>query len=186
MSDTASISSGIAKRYATAIFDLAKEQNALDAIASDADTLIAAYGESADLRDLLHSPVYSRDSQQAAIGALAERMGLNKITGNALRLMAGKRRLFITRDLAITLREMVARERGEVTAEVTAAAELSDEQRGRLAETLKNVVGRDVNINLSVDESLIGGLIVKVGSKMIDTSIRSKLASLQNTMKEVG
>ena len=113
-------------------------------------------------------------------------MGLHGITANTLRLMASKRRLFVTRDLARQLREMIARERGEVTAEVTAARDLSDAQRQSLAEALKNAVGRDVNINLSVDESLIGGLVVKVGSKMIDTSIRTKLDSLQNTMKEVG
>jgi len=186
VSEPASISSGIAQRYATAIFELAKEDNALDQIASDADTLMSAHAESEAFRDLVHSPIYSRDQQQRAIGALADRMGLHGITANTLRLMASKRRLFVTRDLARQLREMIARERGEVTAEVTAARDLSDAQRQSLAEALKNAVGRDVNINLSVDERLIGGLVVKVGSKMIDTSIRTKLDSLQNTMKEVG
>ncbi len=186
VSEPASISSGIAGRYATALFELARDEQSLDHIASDAEALTAAVTESADFRSLLQSPIYSRDEQEAAIGALAERMGLQPITANTLRLMAQKRRLFVVRDFARQVREMVARERGEVTAEVTAAAELSDEQRADLAEALKKAVGRDVNINLSVDESLIGGLVVKVGSKMIDTSIRSKLDSLKNSMKEVG
>ena len=186
MSEPASISSGIAERYATAIFELAREENALDQIANDADTLTAAHTESEAFRDLIQSPIYSRADQQAAIGVLADRMGLHEITANTLKLMASKRRLFVLRDLSRQLREMIARERGEVTAEVTAATELSDAQRSQLADALKQAIGRDVNINLSVDESLIGGLVVKVGSKMIDTSIRSKLDSLQNTMKEVG
>jgi F-type H+-transporting ATPase subunit delta len=186
VSEPASISSGIAERYARAIFELAKEDNALDQIASDSDTLAAAYAESADFRDLVQSPIYSRDVQQKAIGALAEKMGLHRITGNTLRLMASKRRLFVLREVARQVREMIALERGEVTADVVAAKDLSDDQRAKLSEALKKAVGRDVNINLSVDESLIGGLVVKVGSKMIDTSIRSKLDSLKNTMKEVG
>ena len=178
VSEPTSISSGIAKRYATAIFELAKEDNSIDQIANDADTLTAALAESEAFRDLIHSPIYSRDQQQKAIAALADRMGLHGITAKTLQLMAQKRRLFVLRQLATQLREMIARERGEVTAEVTAAHELSDEQRTKLAEALKQAVGRDVNINLSVDERLIGGLVVKVGSKMIDTSIRSKLDSL--------
>ncbi len=186
VSEPASISSGIAKRYATAIFELAKDDNSLDQIASDADTLTAALNDSEAFRDLIHSPIYSREDQRQAIGALADRMGLSTTTGNTLRLMAQKRRLFVLRELARQLREMIARERGEITADVTAAQELSDEQREKLAGALKDAVGRDVNINLSVDESLIGGLVVKVGSKMIDTSIRSKLDSLKNSMKEVG
>ncbi|QFU07796.1 ATP synthase subunit delta [Rhodobacteraceae bacterium THAF1] len=186
MSEPASISTGIAQRYATAIFELAKEDNALDQIANDADALVAAHNESADFRDLIHSPIYGRDEQTAAIAAIAAKMNLHPMMQNTLRLMAQKRRLFVVRELSRQLREMIAAERGEVTAEVTAATELSDAQRQNLAAALKEAVGQDVNINLAVDESLIGGLVVRVGSKMIDTSIKSKLASLQNTMKEVG
>ncbi len=186
MSEPASNSSGIAERYARAIFELAKEDGALDQIASDAETLLRALEESSDFRDLVHSPVYSRDAQQRAIGALAEKMGLHGVMANALRLMASKRRLFVLRALARQVRETIARERGEITAEVASPKELSDEQRGRLADALKAAFGRDVNIELSVDESLIGGLVVKVGSKMIDTSIRAKLDSLKNSMREVG
>ena len=186
MSEPASITDGIAYRYATAIFELAKEDNSLPRIREDADALAAALDESADLRDLIRSPIYGRDEQKAAIGAVADRMDLHPLAGNTLRLMADKRRLFVLPDLIDALRALIAEENGEVTADVIAAKELSDDQRGRLAETLRKSVGRDVNINLSVDEALIGGLVVKVGSKMIDTSIRSKLDTLQNTMKEVG
>ncbi len=186
MSEPTSISSGIAKRYATAIFELAKESSSIDQVANDADTLASALAESEAFRDLIHSPIYSREDQRKAIVALADKMGLHRITSNTLQLMAQKRRLFVLRELARQLRQMIALERGEVTAEVTAAQELSDDQRTRLAAALKQAVGRDVNISLSVDERLIGGLVVKVGSKMIDTSIRSKLDTLQNTMKEVG
>ena len=186
MSEPASISTGIAKRYATAIFELAKDSDALGQLRSDVDSLRAALDESDDLRELISSPVYSRDQQQAAIGAVAQKMGLGDTVANSLRLMASRRRLFVLPALLSELRELIARENGEVTADVVAATELSDAQRQRLSEALKASVGKDVNINLSVDEKLIGGLVVQVGSKMIDTSIRSKLNALQNTMKEVG
>ncbi len=186
MSEPASISSGIAERYATAIFELAKEDNELPKVRGDIDALASALNVSEDFRDLIHSPIYGRDQQQAAVGAIADKMGLAAITGNTLRVMAAKRRLFVLPAMIVQLREMIARENGEITADVTAATELSDDQRSRLAETLKKSIGREVNINLSVDESLIGGLVVKVGSKMIDTSIRSRLDALQNSMKEVG
>lgn len=186
MSEPASITHGIAHRYATAIFELAKDDNSLPQVREDADALAAALNESADLRDLIHSPVYGREDQKAAIGAVADAMGLHPLTGNTLRLMADRRRLFVLPDLIGALRALIAEENGEITADVVAAKDLSDDQRGRLAETLRKSFGRDVNINLSVDETLIGGLVVKVGSKMIDTSIRSKLDTLQNTMKEVG
>lgn len=186
VSEPASITDGIAERYATAIFELARDENALAKLREDADALSAALAESGDLRDLIRSPIYGREDQKAAIGALADKMGLQPLTANTLRLMADKRRLFVLPQLVDALRVLIARENGEITADVTAAQTLSDDQLGRLSETLKKTVGRDVNINLSVDESLIGGLVVKVGSKMIDTSIRSKLNSLQNTMKEVG
>ena len=186
VSEPASISTGIASRYATAIFELSREENSLDKLESDVAQLETALKDSADLRSLVSSPIYGRDQQQAAIGTLAERMGLSATVANTLRLMASKRRLFVLPQLLTRLRERIAEEKGEVTAQVTAARALNDEQRARLAETLKGAVGRDVHIDMSVDETLIGGLVVKVGSKMIDTSIRSKLSQLQNTMKEVG
>ncbi|MEQ9053912.1 MAG: F0F1 ATP synthase subunit delta [Roseovarius confluentis] len=186
MSESASISTGIAARYATAVFDLAKESSELDALERDVDALEAAIAESSDLRDLIRSPIYTRDQQGGAVAALAEKMGLTGIVANTLKLMASKRRLFVLTQLLVVLRGKIADEKGEVTAEVQAAHALTEEQQSELAKALKASVGKDVKMKLSVDETLIGGLIVKVGSKMIDTSIRSKLAALQNTMKEVG
>ncbi|NNE87834.1 MAG: F0F1 ATP synthase subunit delta [Silicimonas sp.] len=186
MSESASISTGIAKRYATAVFELAKDGSQLSDLERDVDTLDAAIQESADFRDLIHSPVYSRDAQGAAIAAIADKMGLSGTVGNTLKLMATKRRLFVLPQLVAALRAQIAEEKGEVTADVRSAKEMNDYQRKTLAETLKKAIGKDVKMNVTVDESLIGGLIVKVGSKMIDTSIASKLSALQNTMKEVG
>ncbi|QBX99681.1 F0F1 ATP synthase subunit delta [Rhodophyticola sp. CCM32] len=186
MSEPASISTGIAARYATAMFELASEANLLDALEADVTAVEAALAESEDLRDLIISPIYSRDETQAAIGAVADGMGLNAMTGNTLRLMAGKRRLFALPALLRALHEKIAEHKGEVTADVVSAKPLTKTQAGNLAKALKASVGKDVNLNATVDESLIGGLVVKVGSKMIDSSIRSKLNALQNTMKEVG
>lgn len=186
MSESASISTGIATRYATAVFELAKEAGQLDALERDVDALDTAIDESADLRDLIKSPIYTREQQSAAVAALARKMGLTETVANTLKLMATKRRLFVLTQMLVVLRGKIADEKGEVTADVQTAQALSDDQQSELAKALKASVGKDVKMKVSVDESLIGGLIVKVGSKMIDTSIRSKLAALQNTMKEVG
>ncbi|MFN4101094.1 MAG: F0F1 ATP synthase subunit delta [Pararhodobacter sp.] len=186
MSEPASISTGIAARYATAIFDLAKENSALAALETDIDTLEAALKDSSDLRAMLSSPVYSRDDMGKAITALAASMNLSGTMRGALGMMAQNRRLFAVPQLLVALRRMLAEERGEVTAEVTSASALTKSQADALAKTLKARVGKTVKLNVAVDEKLIGGLVVKVGSKMIDTSIRSKLAALQNSMKEVG
>lgn len=186
MSEPASISAGIAARYATALFEISRESDAVAALEADVGAIDAALKESADLRDLIASPVYSRDDQFRAVAALAAKMGLGSAVASTLGLMAQNRRLFVLPQFVAALREMIAADKGEVTAEVTAAAPLSKAQAEALAASLKARVGKTVKLNVSVDESLIGGLIVKVGSKMIDTSIRAKLASLQNAMKEVG
>jgi F-type H+-transporting ATPase subunit delta len=186
VSEPASISSGIAARYAKAVFELAKEDKSVAKIESDLEVLDGALKESADFRDLIASPMYSRDDQGNAIAALAKKMGLTPVMANVLGLMAQKRRLFVLPQLVTTLRERIAEDKGEVTAEVVSAKALTKTQADKLAKTLKERVGKDVKISATVDESLIGGLIVKVGSKMIDTSIASKLNSLQNAMKEVG
>jgi F-type H+-transporting ATPase subunit delta len=186
VSEPASISASIAERYATAIFEIAQETNSLDALESSVNDLAAALGESADLRTVLASPLISRAEQEAAVTALADKMGLAPVMKQVLGLMAQKRRLFVVPQLIAALRERIAQERNEVTADVISATALTDAQAESLSKTLSANVGKTVTINASVDESLIGGLIVKVGSKMIDTSIRSKLNSLQNAMKEVG
>ncbi len=186
MSEPASISTGIAQRYATAIFELAKESSAIAALEADIDTLDAALSDSAELRGMMVSPVYSREDMGKAITALADKMALSPTLRGALGMMAQNRRLFAVPQLIAGLRRMIAEEKGEVTADVTSASVLSKAQADQLAATLQARFGKTVKLNVAVDEHLIGGLIVKVGSKMIDTSIRSKLAALQNSMKEVG
>ena len=168
------------------MFEIARDGDDLGTLESDLTALRGALDESADFRSLISSPIYSREQQEAGVTALAQKMGLSDTMRNTLALMAQKRRLFVLPALIARLRERIADARGEVTADVVTAKPLSDAQSAKLAETLKAQVGRDVNIHTTVDESLIGGMIVKVGSRMIDTSIRAKLNALQNTMKEVG
>lgn len=186
MANSASISADIAGRYAQALFDLVKESGGVDALASQVDDLAAALDDSAEFRDMIASPILSREEQAAAIGALAAKMGLSDALGNTLRLMARNRRLLTLPQFVARLQALIAEERGETTAEVTSAQELSAEQKKRLTETLARSSGKKVKLNTRVDEGLIGGMIVKLGSQMIDSSIRSKLSSLQNSMKEVG
>ncbi|NEX47516.1 F0F1 ATP synthase subunit delta [Pseudotabrizicola algicola] len=186
MSEPASISSGIAARYATALFELAKDSGSLAALESDADALTAALSSSADFGTLISSPVITRDDQARAMAAIAAKMGLSSLTANTLQLMAAKRRLFVLPQVLSGLAARIAEEKGEVTAEVTSATALSAEQSETLAATLRARVGKDVKLKTTVDESLIGGLVVKLGSTMIDTSVKAKLAALQNAMKEVG
>lgn len=186
VSEPVSISSGIAGRYATAVFELAREAKGLTALEKDVEALDGALAASADLRTVISSPVYTRDDQGRAIAAIAAKMGLSQVLTGTLGLMAQNRRLFVLPQLLSALRDMIAAEKGEVTAEVWSAQPLTAAQSKDLAASLKKTVGKTVKLKAAVDDSLIGGLIVKVGSKMIDTSIRSKLASLQNAMKEVG
>ncbi len=186
VSEPASISSGIAARYATAIFELSKEDGQLDKLEAGVEDLAAALDESADLRDLIHSPVLSRRAQGKAIAAVADKMGLLESLARGLSVMAENRRLYVLPHLISHLRAQIADEKGEVTAEVTSAKALTKAQSEKLAKTLAGRFGKTVKINATVDDNLIGGLVVKVGSKMIDTSIRAQLNSLQNAMKEVG
>ena len=186
VANSASISADIAGRYAQALFDLVKDSGGIDALSTQVDELSRAYEDSAELRDLTVSPLYDRRQQEAAVAALAARMGLSVELTNTLRLLAQNRRLFTLPQFVTRLRALIADARGEVTADVVSATALSDAQKTRLAETLARTSGKKVKLNARVDESLIGGMIVKLGSQMIDSSIKSKLASLQNVMKEVG
>jgi F-type H+-transporting ATPase subunit delta len=180
------LTSGVAGRYATALFEIAKESKALDQVEADLTALEAALAESPELRGMLSSPVFTREDQGRAIAAIAKKMGLGPALTNTLGLMAQNRRLFVVPGLIAQVKELIAADRGEVTAEVTAAKKLTKDQTETLAKMLRASVGKDVRLEITVDESLIGGLVVKVGSRMIDTSIRAKLANLQNVMKEVG
>jgi F-type H+-transporting ATPase subunit delta len=186
VSESASISLGIASRYASALFELAKDEKALKALEADTTALSETLAASAELRDVIGSPVISREDQGNVIAAIAAKMGLSTLMSNTLALMADKRRLFVLPQFLTALTDLIAAEKGEVTAEVTAARALTAAQSKKLAETLKARVGKTVKLKTTVDESLIGGLVVKLGSTMIDTSVKAKLAALQNAMKEVG
>lgn len=186
MSDSGSLTSGISGRYATALFELAREADQIDGLEGDLNALDSALSESDDLRQLISSPAYSRDQQGRGMAAVAEKMGLSPLTANTLGLMATKRRLFVLPAVIRDVQRLIADYRGIVTAEVRAATPLSEAQSKALAAALHEAAGREVKINTTVDESLIGGLVVQLGSRMIDTSVRAKLDSLKNVMKEVG
>ena len=183
--ESASVSVGVAERYATAIFEISRDDAALDALEADMSEVADALGQSRELRDLIASPVVSRAEQKAAIGAVGKAMGLGAAMSNGLSLMADNRRLFVLPQLLAKLRGMIDDHKGETTAEVVSAAPLSEAQTRSLAEALGAAQGRTVRISASVDEDLVGGLVVKVGSRMVDTSIRSRLNAMRNAMKEV-
>jgi F-type H+-transporting ATPase subunit delta len=186
VTDSPTFVSSAAGRYATALFELASEGDALVQTEQDMTALGQALDASDDLRTLISTPIYTRDDQGRAMAAVAGTMGLSALVKNLVGLMAGKGRLFMLGEVIGIFAKLMAEHRGEVTAEVTAAGALSKTQQAGLIKTLKAAIGREVKLNLTVDEKIIGGLVVKVGSKMIDTSIRSKLASLQNAMREAG
>ncbi len=186
VSEISSLSTGIAGRYAQAVLDLAREETMLPALEADIASLEAALEGSEDLRQLIASPIYSREEQAAAVAAVGQRMGLSPVMLNTLGLMASKRRLFVLPAFLRTLRDLLAEVRGEVSAEVVSAQALSPAQAQRLADTLSQSAGKAVRLQTKVDPSLIGGLVVRLGSRMIDTSIRAQLGRLQNMMKEVG
>lgn len=186
MSEPASISSGIAARYGQALFELARDEGALTQLEADAGALAAALDASPELRAAIASPVVAREDQANAIAAIAAKLQVSALVSNTLALMASKRRLFVLPQLVADIAARIADAKGEVTAEVTSASLLSPEQAAKLSAALKARVGKDVKLKTTVDESLIGGLVVKLGSTMIDTSVKAKLAALQNAMKEVG
>ena len=186
MSEQASTSKGIAARYATALFGLADEQDDIQTLEQNVGILKESLKKSVDLTSLISSPIYSRNQQQTAITAIAKKLGLSTAMTNTLSLMATKRRLFVVPTFLVVLSDLIAASKNEVTAEVVSATSLSKEQLGKLAKTLKANFNTDIKISATVDPELIGGMIVKVGSRMIDTTIKSKLNSLQNVMKEVG
>ena len=186
MADRNSPVSGVAERYASALFDLARDESAIDAIEADLNGLSGLLEESEDFRRLIQSPVFSAGEQQRAIGAIADKAGIKGLTGNFLRLLAHNRRLFALPGIIRAFRAMAAVERGEVTAEVTSAQPISDDQVNALKGALKEKLGKDVSLAASVNPALLGGLIVKVGSRMIDTSLRTRLMTVKTHLKEVG
>lgn len=178
--------SGIAGRYALALLDLADEKKALDEVADDLKGLKSVLDENEDLRRLVQSPLYSREQQAAVMTSIMEKSGLSELTRRFVLVVAQNRRLFALSSMINAYLQELSRRRGEVTAEVTAARALSDTQQQALNDALRAAVGAKVQVDLKVDESLIGGLIVKVGSRMVDSSLKTKLQRLQLAMKGVG
>jgi F-type H+-transporting ATPase subunit delta len=179
------IISGMAGRYATALFELALENKAVDAVKKDLDQFDALIADSADLNRLVRSPVFDADDQLKALSAILSKAGIIGLAANFLRVITANRRLFAVRDMIRAYRAMVARHKGEVTAHVTVAEKLSDTNLDALKSTLKSVTSsKDIELDVKVDPAIIGGLIVKVGSRMVDSSLRTKLNSIKLAMKE--
>ncbi len=174
----------MAGRYATALFELALEEKKLDAVKADLDRFDALITESPDLERLVRSPVFSAEEQSKALAAILKKAGISGIAAKFLNVIASNRRLFAVRDMIKNFRKLLAQHKGEVTAEVTAAEKLSDTQLGALKGALKSVTGKDVDLNVRVDPAIIGGLVVKLGSRMVDSSLRTKLNSIKYAMKE--
>ena len=178
------IGTGVAGRYATAIFELAAEDRALEAVERDFSQISALIEESADLSRLMRSPIYSRAEQSRAWAALLERLGAHALTRKFIGVLAQKRRLFALRDIIRFYAALTARRRGEMTAMVVSATPLDADERARLIQELKASFKRDVKLDASVDKRLIAGLVVRVGSRMIDASLATKLDRLKLAMKE--
>jgi F-type H+-transporting ATPase subunit delta len=174
----------MAGRYATALFDLAKEANAIDAVQGDLARFDALVAESADLLRLVRSPAFSTDDQLKALTAVLDRAGIGGLAGNFLKLVTTNRRLFAVRDMIKAFGELVAQHKGEATAQVTVAEQLKDEHVQSLRSALKAVSGKNVSLDIKVDPAIIGGLIVKLGSRMVDSSLRTKLNAIKHAMKE--
>ena len=182
----ASETQGLAARYALALYELADEGKALDDVASDLSALRQLIGESPDFTRLIRSPVLTRDEQSRGVLAVATTFGANPLTTKFLGVLASNRRLFaLPRMIDAFLAELASRH-GEVAAQVTSAVPLSEAEVASVTEALRKVVGQKVSVALTVDPSLIGGLIVRVGSRMIDSSLRTKLQRLQLAMKGIG
>ncbi len=181
-----SIVTGIAGRYATALFDLAREAGQLDAVEADLDRIAAMMTMSADLVRLVRSPVISREEQSRALAAVLDRAGVGDLVKKFIGVVAENRRLFALRDMIRDFERLLAKHRGELAAQVVSAAPLSDAQAAELEATLAEGLGQKVKMEAVVDESLIGGLVVRIGSRMIDSSLRTKLQKLKFAMKEVG
>jgi F-type H+-transporting ATPase subunit delta len=179
-------SSGVAGRYATALFELALEEKALEQVAADLTRFNEALDAFEDLVRLVKSPVFSAEEQGKALAAILEKLKIEGLTKNFLLLVAKNRRLFAAPDMIRAFRAMLARHRGETSAMVTAASKLTEAQVTALKQALKAALGKEVMLEERVDPALLGGIVVKVGSRMVDTSLRTKLNSLKVAMKEVG
>lgn len=178
-----SVVGDIAERYAAALFDLAQERGRLDEAARDLDSLRQMLDESPELTRLIRSPAFTREAQGKALAAVLDRAGAGDLVRNFVGLVARNRRLFALRDMTRAYRKLLAQHRGEVVAQLTSAYPLEDEQLASIKAELSAAMKTDVNLEATVDENILGGLIVRVGSRMIDSSIRTKLQNLKFAMK---
>ncbi|MES0403676.1 MAG: F0F1 ATP synthase subunit delta [Hyphomicrobium sp.] len=177
---------GVAGRYASALFELAQERNELDQVDQDLGKFQALLDGSEDLSRLVKSPAFSAEEQERALGAVMDWAAVGATTSNFLKVVARNRRLFAAEDMVKTYRSLLASHRGEVVAEVKSAVELSDSQLAALTDKLKASFGKDVRLDAKVDPSLLGGLVVKIGSRLIDSSLRTKLTNLKVVLKGAG
>ena len=174
----------MAGRYATALFELALEANAVEAVKADLDRFDALVAESADLNRLVRSPVFSAEEQLQALAAVLEHAGIGGLAANFFKLVAANRRLFAVHDMIKAFRALVAQHKGEATAAVTVAEPLKDQHVDALRAALKSVTGKDVDLDIKIDPAILGGLVVKLGSRMVDSSLRTKLNGIKHAMKE--
>ena len=186
MAQSSSPISGVAERYAGSLFALALQDKSIAKVETDLASFEKMLADSADLRRLIESPVFSSEDQARAIAAVADKAKITGLAGNFLRVVADNRRLFAVPAMIKAFRRLAAEHRGETAADVTSAHALTPAQTADLKATLKGVAGKDVAINVTVDPSLLGGLVVKMGSRQIDTSLKTKLNSLKLALKEVG
>ena len=186
MAGEGSIVSGMAGRYATALFELAVEAGSIDQIKNDLDSFDQLAAANPDLMRLIRSPVFGADEQAKALAAVLQRAGITGLSAQFLKVVAANRRLFAVRRMIRDFRALVANYKGEVTADVTVAERLNDARFTEITSTLAAVTGKDVQVNVHVDPAIIGGLIVKIGSRMVDSSLRTKLSAIKHAMKEAG
>ena len=178
--------SGVSGRYATALFELARDEKSIDAVKADLDKFDALLSESADLKRLVRSPVFGAEAQSRALSAVLDKAEITGISANFLKVLIANRRLFAVSDVIRAFRALVARFKGEASADITVAEPLSEKNLDALKTALKAVSGKDVTLHVKVDPSIIGGLVVKLGSRMVDSSLRTKLNSIKHAMKEAG
>ena len=180
------VTAGVAGRYASALFELAHEQNQLDQVDSDLGKFQNLLDQSVDLSRLVKSPAFAAEEQERALGAVMDWASVGATTGNFLKVVTRNRRLFAAEDMIKTFRALLARHRGEVAAEVASAVALTEAQLAALRDKLKSSYGKDVRLNAKVDPSLLGGLVIKIGSRMFDSSLKTKLTNLKVVLKGTG
>jgi F-type H+-transporting ATPase subunit delta len=177
------IQASLSGRYAVALFDLARDAQSLDTVADSLRALKAALAESPDFKALINSPVLSRDASGKTIAAVASAIGTDALTTKFLGVLAQNRRLSQLPAIIRAYETLLSNHKGEARAEVTSAHPLDSDQVAALARNLRARVGREVAIDAKVDPAILGGLVVKIGSQMIDSSIKTRLNSLAHAMK---